>query len=187
MAAELLVVRHADTEWTVSGQHTGTTDIPLNDAGRRSAAALGPALAEHTFATVWSSPLSRALETARLAGFEHPALRADAVEWDYGDYDGLTSAQITAQQPGWDLWRDGCPGGESPAQVGERADRLLAGLPAQGTVLLFSHGHILRVLLARWLGLAAASGSLFALVPGGAGALTHEHSNRVLGSWGPLA
>jgi len=184
MPAELLVVRHADTAWTVSGQHTGRSDIPLNEAGRALAASLAPTLARRSFAEVWSSPLSRALETARLAGFADPQLRPDAAEWDYGDYDGLTSAQIDERRPGWELWQDGCPGGESARDVGARADRLLEGLPANGTVLLFSHGHMLRVVLARWLGLSPADGALFLLPPGAIGDLCHEHGRRVLGAWG---
>ena len=187
MAAELVVVRHADTDWTVSGQHTGRTDIPLNEAGRARAATLAAPLARGVYAQVWSSPLSRALETAAVAGFAEPRLRPDAAEWDYGFYDGLTSAQIKERRPDWDLWRDGCPDGEAAAEVGARADRLLAELPDEGTVLLFSHGHMLRVLLARWLGLPAHDGALFTLAPGGVGELTHEHGRRVLGTWGPIA
>ena len=179
MAAELLVVRHADTAWTVSGQHTGRTDIPLTEEGRARARALAPRLSRRTFAAVWSSPLSRALDTAHLAGFE-PELRDELLEWDYGRYEGLTSAQIDELQPGWSLWRDGCPGGESAADVGARADALIASLPAEGVVLAFAHGHVLRVLLARWLGLAAADGALFVLAPGGVAALGHEHGRRVL-------
>src|SRR5579863_3100725 len=139
MAAELIVVRHADTEWTVTGRHTGRSDIPLNEAGRAKAESLAAPLARRDYVAVWSSPLSRALETAALAGFADPRLRPDAQEWDYGFYDGLTSAQISERRPGWDLWRDGCPDGESAHEVGARAERLLAGLPEDGTVLLFSH------------------------------------------------
>jgi len=182
--AELLVVRHADTDWTVSGQHTGLTDIPLNAAGRAAAAALAPRLAGRAFAAVWSSPLRRALETARLAGFPDPQLRDELAEWDYGSYDGLTSAQIDAQRPGWELFRDGSPGGESAADVGRRADAVLAALPAEGTVLAFSHGHMLRVLLARWLGLDPTAGALFVLGPGRIGLLGYEHGRRVLRGWG---
>jgi broad specificity phosphatase PhoE len=183
MAAELLVVRHADTAWTLSGQHTGRTDIPLTPAGIEKARALAPRLAGRTFAAVWSSPLSRALETARLAGFD-PQLREELVEWDYGRYEGLTSEQIDELHPGWSLWRDGCPGGESAADVGARADAILAGLPPAGVVLAFSHGHMLRVLLARWLGLAAVDGALFLLAPGGVASLGFEHGARVLSGLG---
>ena len=187
MAAELVVVRHAHTDWTFSGHHTGRSDIPLNEAGRALAASLAAPLARGAYAEVWSSPLPRALETAALAGFADAQRRPDAAEWNYGEYDGLTSEEIEERRPGWDLWRDGCPGGESAQDVGTRADRLLAGLPGEGTVLLFSHGHMLRVLLARWLGLPATGGALFFLAPGGIGRLTHEHGRRVLGAWGPPA
>jgi probable phosphoglycerate mutase len=179
MAAELVAVRHADTAWTVSGQHTGRTDIPLSDDGRVRARALAPRLSGQDFVAVWSSPLSRALETASLAGFE-PVLREELMEWDYGRYEGLTSAQIDELAPGWSLWRDGCPGGESAADVGARADALLASLPAEGVVLAFAHGHVLRVLIARWLGLAPADGALFVLAPGGIASLGHEHGQRTL-------
>lgn len=187
MPAELVAVRHADTDWTLSGQHTGRSDIPLNAAGRAAAAALAPRLAGGSFVAVWSSPLLRALETAALAGFPDPLRIADLVEWDYGSYEGMTSAQIDAQRPGWDLFRDGCPGGESAADVGRRADAVLAALPAEGTVLAFSHGHVLRVLLARWLALEATAGALFVLEPGGLGRLGHEHGRRVLRGWGSAA
>jgi probable phosphoglycerate mutase len=179
MAGELVIVRHADTDWTMSGRHTGRSDIPLNATGRERAAALTDRLAGRAFAAVWSSPLSRALETARLAGFE-PVLHAELVEWDYGDYEGLTGAQIRAQRPDWDMWRDGCPGGEQAADVGARADAMLALLPAEGDVLAFAHGHMLRVLTARWLGLDATGGALLVLAPGSIGVLGWEHGRRVL-------
>jgi len=184
VAAELVVVRHADTDWTVSGQHTGRTDLPLSAAGRAVAAALAPRLAGRRFAAVWSSPLRRALETARLAGFDAPQRVPDLMEWDYGRYEGLTSAQIDARRPGWELWRDGCPGGETAADVGARADAVLAALPPDGVVLAFSHGHMLRVLLARWVGLEPVGGALFVLDPGGVGQLGHERARRVLRGWG---
>jgi probable phosphoglycerate mutase len=179
MAGELVIVRHADTEWTVSGRHTGRTDIPLNETGRERAAALADRLAGRSFAAVWSSPLSRARETARLAGFE-PVLHGQLEEWDYGEYEGLTTPQILEQRPGWDLWRDGCPRGEEAADVGARADAMLSRLPAAGDVLAFSHGHMLRVLTARWLGLAATGGALLVLAPGGLGVLGWEHGRQVL-------
>jgi broad specificity phosphatase PhoE len=176
---DLVIVRHADTDWTVSGQHTGHTDLPLNDAGRAKALALRERLAGRTFAAVWSSPLARALQTAHLLGFA-PQEREELTEWDYGDYEGLTTAQIREQRPGWDLWRDGCPDGEDAADVARRADAVLAALPTEGDVLLFSHGHLLRVLTARWLGLPAQDGALFVLEPGGVGVLGHEHERAVL-------
>ncbi|MGD1050204.1 MAG: histidine phosphatase family protein [Solirubrobacteraceae bacterium] len=181
MSGDLVIVRHADTDWTVSGQHTGRSDIPLNDAGRAKAVSLRERLAERRFVAVWSSPLIRALETARLAGFE-PAERDELLEWNYGDYDGLTSAQIRERRPDWDLWRDGCPGGETAADVGGRADTVLASLPTDGDVLVFSHGHMLRVLTARRLGLDAVDGALFLLAPGAIGVLGHEHGRAVLRS-----
>jgi broad specificity phosphatase PhoE len=184
VSGELVIVRHADTDWTLSGQHTGRTDLPLNDAGRLTARGLPARLAGRSFAAVWSSPLARTMQTAQIAGFA-PEERPDLMEWDYGAYDGLTSAQISERAPGWDLWRDGCPDGESAQDVGARADRLLAALPDEGTVLLFSHGHMLRVVLARWLGLPPQDGALFVLAPGGVGELTHERGRRVLGTWGP--
>ncbi len=178
-----MIVRHADTDWTVSGQHTGSrTDLALNDAGRARARTLREPLARWTFAKVWSSPLTRAEETARLAGFT-PTACAELVEWDYGEYEGLTSEQIREQRPDWDLWRDGCPGGEDAAAVGARADAVLAGLPPAGDVLVFSHGHMLRVLTARWLGLEPADGHLFPIAAGGVGVLDHEQGRRVLRAW----
>jgi probable phosphoglycerate mutase len=182
VTGELVVVRHADTDWTVSGQHTGRTDLPLNDAGRVKALGLREQLTGRSFAAVWSSPLARALETARIVGFA-PEERRELREWDYGAYEGLTTAQIREQRPDWDLWRDGCPDGEDAAEVGRRADAALAMLPARGDVLMFSHGHMLRVLTARWLGLPAADGALFVLAPAGIGVLGHEHARRVLAAW----
>ena len=181
MSGELVIVRHADTDWTVSGQHTGRTDLALNEAGRAKALGLRARLERRDYAAVWSSPLARARETARLAGFD-PLVRGELAEWDYGDYEGLTTAQIRERAPGWDLWRDGCPGGENVAAVGARADAVLAALPAADDVLVFSHGHLLRVLTARWLGLEPADGALFVLAPGAIGVLGHEHERRVLRS-----
>jgi broad specificity phosphatase PhoE len=182
VSGELVIVRHADTDWTTSGQHTSRTDLPLNEAGRAKALTLRGELGRFSFAEVWSSPRERALETARLLGFA-PGVREELTEWDYGDYEGLTSAQIRKQRPGWDLWRDGCPGGETAAAVGRRADAVLAALPPKGDVLVFSHGHMLRVLTARWLGLEPSDGALFLLVPGGIGVLGHEQRRRVLRAW----
>jgi probable phosphoglycerate mutase len=178
---DLVVVRHADTDWSESGQHTGLTDLALNADGREAATLLPERLAGRAFAEVWCSPLRRAVETCEIAGFggvfvAHPEL----VEWDYGAYEGLTSDQIHQSQPGWDLFADGCPGGEDASAVGARADTALASLPPDGDVLAFSHGHFLRVLIARWLGLPAADGRLFTLAPGGIGVLGHEHDHRVL-------
>lgn len=180
-AAELVIVRHADTDWTASGQHTGHTDIPLNELGRVAATRLGPRLAQWTFAEVWCSPLQRAVQTCELAGYgDRRVLNDELAEWDYGEYEGVTSEEIEAQRPDWDLWRDGCPDGESAADVGRRADAVLAQLPAQGCLLVFSHGHYLRVLIARWLGLDPADGARFLLSPGAIGVLGHEHGGRAL-------
>ena len=180
---ELVIVRHADTDWTDTRRHTGRTDLPLNDAGRAKALGLRGLLAQRSFAAVWSSPLARARETAELAGFA-PAERPELLEWDYGAYEGLTTEQILEQRPGWDLWRDGCPDGEDAADLGRRADALLATLPPHGDVLVFSHGHLLRVLTARWLALPATDGALFALAPGTVGVLGYERARRVLYTWG---
>jgi len=181
VSGELLFVRHADTDWTDTGQHTGRTDLPLNEAGAAKAISLRERFAGSTFAAVWSSPRRRALETADLLGFE-PVVREQLAEWDYGSYEGLTTPQIHERAPGWDLWRDGCPGGEDAAQVGTRADAVLASLPPTGDVLVFSHGHMLRVLTARWLGLQPTAGALFTIAPGAIGDLGHEHGRRVLRS-----
>jgi broad specificity phosphatase PhoE len=182
---ELVVVRHADTDWSESGQHTGRTDLPLNRDGRAAAERLTERLAGRRFAAVWCSPLRRAIETCEIAGFGGAAHeRAELLEWDYGDYEGLTTEQIHDHRPRWDLWRDGCPGGEDAAAVGDRADQVLASVPGAGTVLVFSHGHFLRVLIARWLALAPAQGALFLLSPGAIGVLTYEHDRHVLGSLG---
>lgn len=149
---EAILTRHGETEWSRDGRHTGRTDIPLTDVGRSQAERLDDALREWSTARVLSSPLGRALDTCRLAGFGDRAELTDALlEWDYGEYEGLTTAQIRELRPGWNLWRDGCPGGESAADVGARLDPLVAELKAlDGDVTLFSHGHVLRVLAARW-------------------------------------
>ena len=139
MNGELVVVRHADTDWSASGRHTGLTDVPLNETGRAVALALGERLARWRFVAVWSSPLRRARETCELAGHGPAQLHPELVEWDYGEYDGRTTAEIRAERPGWDLWRDGCPGGEDAAAVGARADRALAQLP-DGDLLVFYTG-----------------------------------------------
>lgn len=179
----LWVIRHADTEWTMSGRHTGHTDIPLTGAGRSAAVALRERLAGHEWTEVLTSPLQRARDTCSLAGLEG-VLREELREWHYGDYEGESTPQIRRRRPDWDLWRDGCPGGETAVDVGARADRLIASLPAEGEVVVFSHGHLLRVLAARWLGLEPQAGALFALAPGGHGVLGWERERRVLRGWG---
>jgi broad specificity phosphatase PhoE len=162
---KVYVVRHGETEWSLSGQHTGVTDIPLTENGRVVARRLKPILAEQSFTLVLSSPLSRARETCELAGLGARAvLEADLKEWNYGEYEGLTPKQIHAKAPGWMIFRDGCPGGETPAQVGARVDRVLARVRAAlGDVALFAHGHVFRVLVARWIGLAPGAGQHFLL------------------------
>lgn len=157
---QVFVVRHGETEWSLSGQHTGTTDLPLTDHGRQVARLLGPVLGKESFALILTSPLQRARETCRLAGFGDVVnIDPDLSEWNYGRYEGLTSAQIHATAPGWRLFRDGCPGGEQPGEVGARVDRVIAKARAvEGNVLLFAHGHVLRVFAARWLGLPPSGG-----------------------------
>jgi len=157
------LVRHGETAWTLTGQHTGLTDIPLTEHGRESARRLEPVLARHDFELVLTSPLGRARETCELAGFAGRAeVEHDLLEWNYGDYEGLTSKQILAISPGWFLFRDGCPGGEGPEDVGARVDRVIARVRSlRGHVALFAHGHVFKVLAARWLGLPVASGSHF--------------------------
>ena len=162
---QVYLVRHGETEWSLSGQHTGVTDIPLTANGRKVAMQLARVLAKETFALVLVSPLERSRETCTLAGFgERAQVDYDLLEWNYGEYEGLTPRQIHAQRPGWMLFSDGCPGGESPEQVGARADRVIARVRAtEGHVALFAHGHIFRVFAARWLGLPAAAGCHFLL------------------------
>jgi probable phosphoglycerate mutase len=181
----ILLVRHGETEWSASGQHTSRTDLPLVEAGREQARALAPALRGRTFTRVLSSPLKRALETCELTGFgEAVELREELHEWDYGEYEGLTTPQIRERRPEWNLWQDGCPGGESPDQVCARADRLLSSLTdVDGDVLVFAHGHILRVLSARWLEMAVSAGARLVLSAGALCVLGHERETRALERW----
>jgi probable phosphoglycerate mutase len=162
---EVYVVRHGETAWSLSGQHTGVTDIPLTENGRALARRLRPILAKVPFSLVLTSPLGRARETCELAGLGSRAIvEPDLMEWNYGDYEGITSEQIHATRPGWMVFRDGCPGGETPEQVGSRADRVIARVRgAPGDVALFAHGHIFRVLVSRWIGLPATAGQHFLL------------------------
>jgi broad specificity phosphatase PhoE len=185
VAAEIVVVRHGETEWSAAGKHTSRTDLPLTAAGRSRAAAVGDTLRRRSFALVLCSPLLRARETCELAGFEDVAVIDDDLrEWDYGSYEGLTTAEIRSSAPDWVLWRDGCPSGEGPAAVEARADRVLARLrDADGDALAFAHGHILRVLTARWLQMEVAAGARFALDAGGIGVFGFEHENEVLRGW----
>jgi broad specificity phosphatase PhoE len=181
----IALVRHGQTEWSLSGQHTSRTDLPLLDEGRRRAAEIGTELAGVPFAVVLCSPLLRARETCELAGFGDRAVITDDIkEWDYGDYEGLTTPQIHEQRPDWNLWRDGCPGGEQPDDVGARADRVLARLRGEdGDALLFAHGHILRVLAARWIGLPVAGGGRLALAAGALCELGFERDTEVVARW----
>ena len=182
---EIVLVRHGETEWSLSGQHTSRTDLALTEAGRRRAEDLASVLADRTFALVLCSPLRRARETCELAGFGSAAEICDDLrEWDYGEYEGLTTPQIREQNPSWNLWRDGCPGGEAPEQVGQRADRALARLrSAPGDALAFAHGHILRVVCARWLAMEVAAGARFVLGAGAIGVLGFERETEVLRRW----
>jgi broad specificity phosphatase PhoE len=187
MAAKhkIWLFRHGETEWSKSGQHTGRTDLPLTDVGRQRAEAVGRYLAGQRFDLVLSSPLVRALDTCRLAGYgDQVQLADDLLEWDYGEYEGLKTVDIQKERPDWVLWKDGVPGGETAQQVGARADRLIArAAAADGDVALFSHGHMLRVLGARWLGLAPTGGQLFALGTAALSALGYEHDYRVINVW----
>jgi len=162
---QVYLIRHGETEWSLSGQHTSVTDIPLTQNGRELAKRLAPILAKETFALVLTSPLERARMTSELSGFGAQAVvEPDLLEWNYGEYEGLTTKQIHISRPGWLLFQDGCPGGENPEQVGARADRVIARVRAvDGDVLLFAHGHIFRVFAARWLGLTVVAGSHFLL------------------------
>jgi len=174
----LNVARHGETAWSLSGQHTGRTDLPLTERGEEQARRLGARLSGHTFARVLTSPLQRAVRTCALAGYGAVAqIDVDLLEWDYGSYEGRRTVEIQAERPDWDLFRDGCPGGESAAQVGARADRIVSRVRAVGgNVLVFSSGHFLRVLAARWLGLAPGDARYFLLDTTGFGALGYEHA-----------
>jgi probable phosphoglycerate mutase len=185
LAERLLIVRHGETEWSLSGQHTSHTDLPLTEAGRAAATALRPRLEAYSFELVFSSPLRRARETCERAGFGDVAEPCpDLVEWDYGEYEGLTTPQIRERDADWNLWRDGCPGGESPTDIGARVDRVLARFAAiDGVGLCFAHGHVLRVLTARWLEMEVSAGARFKLPAGGVGVLGYERETSVLESW----
>jgi probable phosphoglycerate mutase len=174
----IYLARHGETEWSLTGQHTGLTDLPLTGRGERNARALGERLTGLNFGKVFTSPLQRATRTCELAGFGAVAeVDRNLLEWDYGQYEGLTTAEIHAKRPDWQLFRDGCPSGESPEQVGARADSMLSRVRTVGAdVLLFSSGHFLRVLAARWLALGAAAGRYLLLSTASLSALGYEHS-----------
>jgi broad specificity phosphatase PhoE len=184
---ELWLIRHGETEWSASGRHTSSTDLELTAEGERKAAAVGRLLAGKTFAMVLASPLRRALETCRLAGYT-PEVTSDLCEWGYGGYEGLTTAEIQVRNPGWTIWTGNPPGGELAAEVGTRADHVIArATAANGNVALFGHGHMLRVLAARWLGLEPTGGRLFALSTGSLSVLGYEREMRVVQSWNRTA
>lgn len=191
---DLLLVRHGETEWSVSGRHTSWTDLPLTEHGEEQAKSLAPLLAGRTYARALSSPLGRAIRTAELAGLPGVVSDPDLHEWDYGGYEGITTAEIHRTRPGWDLWNDGVPPGppghpgESPAEIGARADRVLARVDAAlaedtGDVVLVAHAHFLRVLTARRLGLPPAEGRLFQLATATVSRLSTEHGRPVIAEW----
>jgi broad specificity phosphatase PhoE len=184
-ATEVVLARHGETEWSRDLRHTGRTDISLTDRGREQARTLRGALAGFAFERVLSSPLERALETCRLAGLaDHVEVTDDLLEWDYGEYEGLTTATIRETRPGWYLWRDGCPGGETAVDVGRRVDIVIEAIASiEGAVALFAHGHVLRVLTARWLTLDPQAGALFKLDTGTLSLLGYERETRVITRW----
>jgi probable phosphoglycerate mutase len=184
---ELWLVRHGETEWSASGRHTSSTDLALTAEGERKAAAVGRLLAGKSFALVLASPLRRAVETCRLAGYT-PEVTPDLREWGYGSYEGLTTPEIQVQNPGWTIWTGTPPGGESAEEVGARADRVIArAAAANGDVALFGHGHMLRVLAARWVGLEPSGGRLLALSTGSVSVLGYEREMHVVQEWNRTA
>src|SRR5262245_36473276 len=176
----LYLARHGDTAWTESHQHTGRTDLPLNERGEAHARRLGERLKRFSFSRVFTSPLQRASKTCALAGFGDVAeIHPDLLEWDYGRYEGKRTSEIVSERPGWELFRDGCPGGESPEDVAVRADRFIARVHGlAGAVLAFSSGHIIRMIAARWLGQQPAAGRFFLCDPASVGVLGFEHDSR---------
>jgi broad specificity phosphatase PhoE len=182
---DLFLVRHGATAWSQSGQHTGRTDVPLLEEGREEARSLAPALERHRFARVLTSPLLRATETCALAGLSDRAeVTEDLVEWDYGEYEGRTTEEIREGRPGWDLWVDGVPGGETVGEVGRRVDRVIEVARAtDGDTICFAHGHVLRVLGARWVGLPPVGGRFLSLEPAALSALGWEREVPVLVRW----
>jgi broad specificity phosphatase PhoE len=182
---EVVLVRHAETQWSLDGRHTGLTDIPLTDGGRATAKALAGELHRWSFERVLVSPLRRARETCELCGLGDRAEVCEELhEWDYGEYEGLTTEQIRERRPDWNLWRDGCPEGENSEQVGARADSVIAALATTpGAAAAFSHGHMLRVLGARWIELAPAGGGRLGLSAGAISVLGYERETRILARW----
>jgi probable phosphoglycerate mutase len=187
---KVYLLRHGETEWSLNGRHTGVTDIPLTENGRIAARLLKPILAKVTFSLVLTSPLQRARETCELAGLGQFAnVEPDLIEWNYGEYEGLTTEQIRSTRPGWSVFRDGCPGGESPEQVGARADRVITKVrTAAGNVALFGHGHFTRVLAARWINLSANYGENFLLDTATLNVLGYYRESHAFMIWNaPLA
>ena len=185
----VFAIRHGETAWSRSGQHTGTTDIPLTDNGRRLAERMRPVLATNAFGLVLCSPMQRARETCELAGLgDQAVIDADLVEWNYGEYEGLTPKQVEETAPDWLIFRDGCPGGETPEHVGVRVDRVIARSRAvEGDTALFAHGHVLRVFVARWIGLPPGGGQHFLLNTGTLCVLGYYHDIPAVRIWnGPL-
>ena len=184
---QIHLVRHGETAWSLSGQHTGRTDMPLTPAGEAAARGVAERLKGLSFSAVWSSPSQRAYNTSVLAGFGAQSVRNDDLqEWDYGAYEGRTTKEILAERPGWNVFRDGCPQGEMAADVGARADRIIKQLrEAGGSILIFSSAHFLRVLAARWLGLPPGGGALFVLDTASISVLGYEHdlSEPVVRKW----
>lgn len=186
----LFCIRHGETEWSLNGRHTGTTDVPLTENGRRLAKALKPVLARECFEQVLTSPMQRARETCALAGLSKKAdIDPDLVEWNYGAFEGLTPKEIARIQPGWLIFHDGCPGGETPEQVGQRVDRVIDRARARkGDTVVFAHGHVLRVLAARWVEMPPTGGMHFLLGTGTLCVLAHYHDAPAIKVWnGPLA
>jgi broad specificity phosphatase PhoE len=185
-----VLIRHGETEWTLNGRHTGRTDIPLTENGRDAAQQLAPLAAQARFSLVLRSPMRRAGETCELAGLGNQAeIDADLLEWNYGEYEGLTAQEIDARHSGWRVFTDGCPGGETPADVAARVDRVIARIRSvEGDVALFAHGHVFRVFAARWLGLPPAAGSHFLLDPATVSVLSHYQGTPAVKCWkAPLA
>jgi probable phosphoglycerate mutase len=184
-AQKIFLIRHGETEWSRDGKHTGVTDVLLTEQGRKIARLLQPVLAQENFVVVLSSPLQRARETCELAGLgKAAAIEPNLMEWNYGDYEGLTTKQIQSARPGWSVFHHGCPGGETPEQVAGRADRVLAKVrAADGNVALFAHGHILRVLAARWINLPASSGEHLLLDTATLNVLSYYYGTPALKMW----
>jgi probable phosphoglycerate mutase len=184
-ASRLWLVRHGETEWSATGKHTGSTDVPLTEAGRAAASALAKMLADQSYALVLTSPLSRARDTCALAGLgDHAVVTEDLREWDYGEYEGLTTAEIRKRVPSWTVFTNDCPGGETPEQVAARADRVIAlARDTDGEAIAFSHGHLLRVLAARWVGLPPQAGAHLALATASVSVLGWERNVPVISSW----